>query len=257
MVVGSDGLLRNDDPRFPALTFLRQEVAGRTVLEALSGGSSVASDMRNEIEFLQAAAPLDFLGVRWAFGAEVDENLAMSPVRQMRATIIGIAGACLVRAIFAAVGQARSIATPLARMSTKLREVVEGHDVGPVQYKERGDEIGDIADSIEYFKDKLLDMTGIQAAKEASELREKEALAERQRAETEAARKEKTREARARAEAEAKRQEELAIATEIANVVNACSHGDFQSGLRPKAGKAFSRTFAWESTAYAQLRATD
>ncbi|WP_299869821.1 methyl-accepting chemotaxis protein [uncultured Roseobacter sp.] len=231
MIIGSDGLLRNEDPRFGADTFLKENVSGSAIAAALSGSASTMTDMRDGNQYLQAAAPLQFQGASWAFVAEVDEHLAFTPVQNMRNKLLLIVAGCLGVAVVASVFLARSISTPVVSLTSTISRLTDGELDAEVHYADRKDEIGAIAKSIDYFREKLKEVEAARADKSAAEAREREALAEQQRAEAEALAKEKEAEEQQRLDAEAKRASELVIAEEIANVVSACASGDFGQRL--------------------------
>ncbi|MBW4706786.1 HAMP domain-containing protein [Roseobacter sp. YSTF-M11] len=231
MIVGADGLLRNDDLRFGEDTLLKHEISGSALAAALSGSTSTATDVRDGVAYLQAAAPLEFQGVSWAFVSEIDENLAFAPIQAMRNKLLLLLIGCLSVAIVASVLLARSISKPVVSLTKTMSKLTEGELDVEVHHNDRSDEIGAIAKSIDYFREKLKEVEAARAEKSAAEKRERDALAEQQRAEAEALAKEKEAEEQQRLEAEAKRTSELAIAAEIAKVVTACADGDFSRRL--------------------------
>jgi len=69
---------------------------------------------------------------------------------------------------------ARSVSVPLTRLSRVMSELVSGQFATEVPYVLRGDEVGDMAQSVQHFKSGALEMDRLRRDKEQAERRETE-----------------------------------------------------------------------------------
>ncbi len=152
-LVGPDLLMRSDS-RFSKVTWLlRTRVDTEAVRRALAGEEGVATvpGYRGR-PVLSAFGPLEFLGARWALLAEIEESEVLAPVaalhRFLRATSFAIA------LVAAALGLlfARSLARPVASMTEAMRRLAASDAEVEVPFRERGDELGDMAGALQVFK---------------------------------------------------------------------------------------------------------
>jgi len=170
-IVGSDHLMRSDS-RFSEdeSTILKTEVPGETVDLAIQGekGFKIVKDYRG-IEVLSAYGPLDFLGTRWAILAEMDESEVMEPINEMKKfAIFATLGAVAVMALIA-IYASGTISKPITNISSTMGTLAQGRFDIDIPGVERHDEIGQMAASVQVFKE-----NGIKAQK----LQEEQALAE-------------------------------------------------------------------------------
>ena len=184
-IVGSDGLMRSDSRFSDESTILETEVSGATVELALAGGEGVqvVLDYRG-IPVFSAFGPLDFKGTRWAVLAEIDEAEVMKPINGMKrfAAMATFGVVCLVALI--AFLMSRSIARPIARMTSSMSGLAQGRFDIEVPGAERRDEIGEMAAAVEVFRQNGLESERL---KQDRELAEKRAAEEKRRAMTQMA----------------------------------------------------------------------
>jgi methyl-accepting chemotaxis protein len=180
LLVGDDGLMRNDTPSTEGDDVLATAYTAPAVAAALAS-NSVASgtwDGYRGMRMLATATPVAFEDARWALVATIGEEEALGPVNALRDTMLAVAtlvviGAALVGFLFA-----RSISRPIARLTRTMGSLAEGDLAVEVAGQERGDELGDMARAVEVFRGNGLQMR---------EMTEAELLSSNQRREDRAA----------------------------------------------------------------------
>ncbi len=174
-IVGSDFLMRSDSRFSEESTILKTKVSGATVENALKGekGVDFVEDYRG-ITVLSAYAPFDFMGVRWAIMSEIDESEIMKPVYDM--IILGIIEALILLAVVMALGiwVARGISKPISAMSDTMSELAKDNFEVAIPGTERHDEIGDMAASVQVFKENGMEAKRLQEEQVKSERRAEE-----------------------------------------------------------------------------------
>ncbi|WP_349357575.1 methyl-accepting chemotaxis protein [Stappia sp.] len=174
-LVGSDFLMRSES-RFRQTgepsTILTRRAETETVRAALAGetGVMVTEDYRGT-EVLSGYTPITFNGVTWALMAEIDEAEILAPTMELRNQIFML-GAVVVL-ITGALGFffARSISNPISRMNTVMRRLSGGELDTEVPFTTRTDEIGDMADAVQVFKDNALEVKRLEAEQKEMEAR--------------------------------------------------------------------------------------
>jgi len=153
-LVGQDFLMRSDARNNNGETdILKTKVELSTVTKALKGESGIdVIKGYHGNQVFSAYTPLDFMGVRWAVIASQDEGEVMMPVEEMNNSIKN-AGITVVL-ILALIGWliCRTITTPLVRVNSTLQDLANGETDIDIDYTDRKDEIGDLAQSAEVFK---------------------------------------------------------------------------------------------------------
>ena len=231
MVVGADGLLRNNDARFGENAILTRRIESDVASAALGGGIATGAEARDGRQYLQSASTMSFLGTTWAFIVEVDRQLALAPLAALRNTVMLVALACLIFAGATALWIGGSIARPIGQLSGTLRRLIDGERDVQVGHQSRRDEIGEIAASVAYFKDRLVEMDDLQRQTAEAAARERRAEQTQREAEAAARDAERQKEERDRIERRDIAAREARIAREISEVVEACAAGDFSRRL--------------------------
>jgi len=171
-IIGQDYFMRSDSRLSEESTILRVKEESQSVKNALSGKTGVGFYVgHNGHKVLSAYGPIDFLGTRWAVMAEIDEAEIMKPINHLKIKA-GIEVLILL-ALITAIGLfvARSITKPITAMSSSMRSLAKGDYDVEIPGLDRSDEIGDMASSVEVFKDNGL---------EAKRLQEQQVIAEQQ-----------------------------------------------------------------------------
>ncbi|MFD2204976.1 methyl-accepting chemotaxis protein [Kiloniella antarctica] len=156
-IVGKDYLMRSDSRFSKESTILSTEVKTETVRLALEGkaGIAVVPDYRG-INVLSAYQPLDFLGVRWALMAEIDEEEVLTPSFEAAIYILIIGLSVLVLVAMLGWYFARSIVKPLQKSTSEMLMLAEGDKTFEISGLTLTDEIGDIASALQTFKENAI-----------------------------------------------------------------------------------------------------
>ncbi len=173
-VVGRDYLMRSDSRFSEESTILSTEVNTETVRLALEGkvGISIVPDYRG-INVLSAYQPLDFLGVRWALMAEIDEEEVVAPSNEAAFYIFLIGLGVLFLVALLGWYFARSIVKPLQKSTSEMLMLAEGDKSFEISGLTLSDEIGDIASALQTFKENAIAQDEM-AAKETEMVSQRE-----------------------------------------------------------------------------------
>ncbi|MGH1376368.1 MAG: methyl-accepting chemotaxis protein [Alphaproteobacteria bacterium] len=160
-LVGSDFYMRSDS-RFlkegEKSSILNTKVEGETVKAALDdeSGVDIVPDYRG-INVVSAYTPFDFHGVRWIILAEIDEEEMLRPVVRMRNSALIVM--FFLSGIIVAVGFvfARKITQPISAITGVMEQLSKGDTSVTVPASDRKDEIGDMAQALEVFKENRIE----------------------------------------------------------------------------------------------------
>ena len=190
-LIGPDKLMRSDsylDPKHHSVvaSFRHPEkgkVETSAANDSLSGkkGAEIITDY-NGNPVLSAFTPVDILGVKWALLAEIDkeEAFAAEAVMAKLMLIIGLIGAAVVAAVGFFI--ARSFANPIVEMTGAMQTLADGNLEAEIPAQERSDEIGEMAATVQVFKDNAIEVKRLEAEQKENEVRaaqEKKALMEK------------------------------------------------------------------------------
>ncbi|WP_286829837.1 MULTISPECIES: methyl-accepting chemotaxis protein [Kordiimonas] len=182
-IVGEDRLMRSDSRFSKESTILKTRVSGATVDAGLSGktGVDIIEDYRG-VDVVSAYIPLEFLGAKWVLLGEIDVAEMEKPVNGIAWMMVLIA--VLAAAIMAGIGFlfARSITVPIHTMVAAMAKLAEGNTDVDVPCRERKDEIGDMASTVQVFKENLIERRRLREEAEAEEKARAERQTERERA---------------------------------------------------------------------------
>lgn len=162
-LVGSDLLMRSDSRFFEGRSILTTKVDTTSVNEALTGksGVKVVQDYRN-ISVFSAYSPIDFLKVRWAVVAEIDESEIMQPVYVMNKFLL-ISG-FIIAILICVVGYflATDIASPIVIMTNIMNKLANNELETNISVSERKDEVGGMAKAMVVFKENAIEKIKLQ-----------------------------------------------------------------------------------------------
>lgn len=168
LLVGTDGLMRNDSQFTPDNDILKTRIGGEAFKAAFSGQSAMADsqDYRG-IELTQVGVPVDFHGVRWAM-------LAVQATSELEATISAMNTNLLLVALITVIGAALSgylLTTPitnaLQNVVGAMMQLVEGRMDIQLSGEKRQDEIGDMVRAIFVFRENAIDRIRLQHVAQA------------------------------------------------------------------------------------------
>ncbi|MCV3274341.1 methyl-accepting chemotaxis protein [Roseobacter sinensis] len=166
-IIGADGLLRTDALMTEEVDILQTSVSDvvRAVVESGEAELLNTSGFNGQAVLAQVQ-PFSFLGTDLAIVIEQDAAEVLLPIVEMRNTFL-LGGAILISAAAAiAILFARSISAPLSTVGRAMSAVAEKDYTTIVPHQGRGDEIGEIATTLEAFRGSLIkaDAVGRDAA---------------------------------------------------------------------------------------------
>lgn len=174
-IAGEDKLLRNDSRFFEESTILAQKADTAAVQAALSGKSGIIrGDGYRGMEMMSAYGALDFNGARFAMVAEVSTGEMMAPIVSMRNTMLLIAGALL--ALIGTVGffLSRGISGPVIDLTNTMAALAENDTSVEVPGIGRQDEIGEMAEAVQVFKENAIKVERMTEEQKEAEKRAEE-----------------------------------------------------------------------------------
>lgn len=189
-IVGSDYLMRSDSRFSDETTILVRRVEGDTVKAAIGGDKGVReiADYRG-VPVMSAYRPFEFEGTKWALIAEIDIEELNQPIVSMRYILLIVSLSVVAAIGFLGIFVARGIARPIGEITGVMSELASGHNEINIPHRGRGDEIGEMAKTVEIFKRNAIERIRLEAeAKDAAAAEEerKRQEAEQERAEIEA-----------------------------------------------------------------------
>ena len=184
-IVGEDRYMRSDSRFSEESTILKTQVTEEAINHALAlKGKSAEEIAKMEtvhhiddyrgIKVLSAYGLIEFLGTTWIILAEVDEAEAMLPIKALKAT--AMEHAIIQLLIVAAIGIffARGMVRPIVDMCKTMTDLANGDFEVSIPGIERSDEIGDMAASVQVFKENGLETKRLQEEQIKAEQRAEE-----------------------------------------------------------------------------------
>jgi len=171
VLVGGDGLLRSDSHFHEGDSILKVSLDNKAVKEALQGNIGITEAINEEgHQALMAFAPIDFHGTRWSLIAQQVTAEIFEPIVQLRNGILAWSVGILL--VMAAIGfiAGRSISRPISGLSAVMHKIAEGNTETEVAGLNRQDEIGDMAKSVEFFREKLVENAALEEQQKQAEL---------------------------------------------------------------------------------------
>src|SRR6056297_1026519 len=154
VLVGRDGLMRNDSGFTPDGDILSTRLRSEAVEAALAGDTRVAMDSGyRDIATLQAAVPLNFHGANWAVTAIQGYDEIMAPLAQMRTIMLLIGGVLVAIALVGGFLVARTLTRPMDHLSESMKGIASGRFDVSLEGAERGDEIGSMIRAVAVFRE--------------------------------------------------------------------------------------------------------
>ena len=231
-LVGSDYLMRSDSRFFEESTILKTQVKTATVKAAIAGQSGVQQSLDYRgISVESAFTPLEFQGLTWALMAEVDTDEALAGVATLRnvAALIAVVVAVFVGLAGVLVSK-KLITQPIGSMVSAMGKLAGGDKSITIPCTEQDDELGDMADAVEVFKQSMIKTEQLAAGEERTRIertkQERQLGEERERLATEKANEQERQ--RKEAEIRSERMNTLTLdfdrlATEVLTAVNNAS----------------------------------
>tara|TARA_B100000315_G_scaffold183253_1_gene172158 strand:+ start:1725 stop:4109 length:2385 start_codon:yes stop_codon:yes gene_type:complete len=205
-IIGGDHFMRSDSRFSKESTILKTKITGETADAVLAGksGVEIVDDYRG-ISVMSAFTPFEFVGVKYGILAEIDMAEILKPVDELGLFLL-VAG-LIITLVVLGIGLlfSRGVTKPIALMTGAMGTLAEGDTNVEVPATERGDEIGEMAQAVQVFKDNAVEQARME--KEAEEQRAQQAKREEEERAAEAKRQQEDLDRqKAEQEAEADRQ---------------------------------------------------
>lgn len=163
-LVGSDFTMRSDSRFATESTILKQVVDTPSVRRALSGENTTAqlTDYRG-VEVLSSFGSLTFHGVTWAVLAEIDAAEVYAPTLELRNMLASAAVIIMLGVGLIGFFLSRSLVRPIVSMTDIMGHLAKDNLSVEVPYASRSDEMGDMATSVNHFKEQMIRVKELEA----------------------------------------------------------------------------------------------
>lgn len=174
-LVGGDHLLRNDPDTTDATDpILKEKIDFDAIDKGLAGKSGVEWEMDEGKNSLSSYAPMDAFGTKWTLLVNILETEAMESVYRVQKIIWLAALAVLAAVGLISVFYARTITTPIKSLMSTMDVLANRNYAIDVPFRARGDELGDMARSVEVFKQNGLAIQKLESEQAALKIKAEE-----------------------------------------------------------------------------------
>jgi methyl-accepting chemotaxis protein len=164
-LIGEDFLVRNNSPHSKEPTILKSKLENDFVKQGFEGKSITTTT--NDAEgnaVISAFVPFTTLGAKFVVAsdetvAEAQEPLRALAINILLATLLSMAAAAAAGFFFA-----RSLSKPIADLTDSMRTLAGGVTDMMVPGRDRGDELGEMAEAVEVFRENALERIALEAA---------------------------------------------------------------------------------------------
>lgn len=232
-LVGTDGLMRTDSRQTDTYDVLTTVVETTEIMNGLSENRAQLFEATGQgrQDVLGYMFPIEFLGTRWAVVVQQDTKELFSGLYSAIVRALAISAIILAGALIIAIAFSRSISEPVRRLTKAVKDVAEGALDTVVPGTERADEIGELAEKTEVFRQNALKIE--EMAKEQKTANEK--MAELNDAREKAAQREielaKEKEQADIAANEVRAEMMQKLGASFGEVVSAALNGDFKNRI--------------------------
>lgn len=174
-LVGEDRLQRNDPhPDDNLDPILKNKVESSSVQLALDGKSGVEWSLDQGQETLSSYAPFDAYGTKWALIIDIYKSEVISNVYDTAKMILISAFVVLFGVAIISLLYSKSITNPIKSLSSSMKILSDRDYSSNVPYQTRGDEMGDMARSVDVFKQNGIAVQKLEAEQETLKLKAEE-----------------------------------------------------------------------------------
>jgi len=175
-LVGDDYLMRNDSKFSEENDILKTKVDNDDIKNALKTGENGVHEIVNYrgVRTVSAYAPFNFKDTKMVMVAEQEEDEILAGVYEMRNTMIILT--IIIAVIISVIGLlvSRSIVNPMVALVKQMNILSSGDNNIDILHKDRKDEIGEIASSLEIFKEAAIEKIKVEEEQKKSEIRAEE-----------------------------------------------------------------------------------
>jgi methyl-accepting chemotaxis protein len=172
IAVGGDGLMRTQSKFSSTPNVYVTPIREAFVAEAAEGTVTQGRLDLFGRPVAAMAAPVEFADTKWTIVATQSEAEVVAPIASMRNVMLAVGGGLLLVAAALAFLFSRSIARPITRLTSTMKSLAGGNLEVEIPGAGRHDEIGDMAQAVEVFRENALKITAMtDEEREASERR--------------------------------------------------------------------------------------
>lgn len=182
-LVGSDFLMRSDsylDPKHRSVVAsFRNPETGKVETKAAKQGIEGKTGEEIVIDYngnpvLSAYTPINILGSKWALLVEKDEAEALATKSAFMSLILFIGGLGVLIISVCGYFIARSLSKPINFMTIAMKELAEGNLETKIPSQDRSDEIGEMANAVQVFKENAVKVKGLETEQKEAERKAQE-----------------------------------------------------------------------------------
>lgn len=174
-IVGQDHLMRSDSRFSNETTILKTTVDNSAVNEALSGKSGVGTHVGYRGDnVICAHGAIDFIGTKWAVLADINEDEVLAEIHKIEIDAYKQIAILLLIVTGAGIFFGRSISLQITKMSDAMSALAKGDLETSIPGTDRSDEIGDMAASVQVFKENSIKAKRREEEKKLAEERAEE-----------------------------------------------------------------------------------
>ncbi|MGV8853644.1 MAG: methyl-accepting chemotaxis protein [Devosia sp.] len=164
-LIGAGGMVHNDSPLTEEQDAGNLALQGDVITAALDGVKAQGNIEHHEgVSYAAAAEPLQFAGVDWALVALESRAEIEAPANGLRNTLLIIGGLMLAIAAATSLVFSRTVTRPISRLTKAMSDIAQDRLDQAVPGLERADELGDMAEAVEVFRNNGLQMHDLRAA---------------------------------------------------------------------------------------------
>jgi methyl-accepting chemotaxis protein len=166
-LIGQDGLARNYSARAETDGAEAVMLSGEAVSQALAGESALGQINFRDTTYIAATTPISFGGSDWAVVALESADEILAPSAGLRNTMLMIGGVLLALSTLASVLIARTITRPVGRLTRAMGDIAGNALDTEVPGLGRTDELGEMADAVEVFRQNGLRIAELREAEDS------------------------------------------------------------------------------------------
>jgi len=179
-LVGSDKLMRSDSVRSPDSHSVEASFAdpAKGSVDTLASNHALAGEEGADIEenylgetVLTTYGPVSVGDMTWALIAEIDEHEALAAVTEMEILMAIIAVGGVVTIGVAGFWVGNSMARPIIGMTDAMGILADGNLQAEIPSQDRKDEIGEMADAVQVFKNNAIEVQRLSEEQKKAEVR--------------------------------------------------------------------------------------
>jgi methyl-accepting chemotaxis protein len=164
MLVGADGLMRNNSALDKEPTILKRKIDSEALTRAREGKSGVllGDNFRGQLSLI-TYAPVDVMGTKFSVISDITKAEVHKPLQALALHILFIT--LVVSSVAAGVGIwfARSLAKPIGGLTSAMRNLAAGDTQGDIPGSDRHDELGTMAAAVEVFRGNAIERSRLES----------------------------------------------------------------------------------------------